>query len=77
MSVQEALAYLEISRASLYRLYLQPGKLTPLRNPALPHGRLRFRAADIHALRPDKAPHLDAAPPRLLAEDPAPYDPHS
>ena len=67
MSVQEAIAYLEISRASLYRLYLKPGKLTPLRNPALPHGRLRFRAADIHALRPDKAP------PRLLAEDAPPY----
>jgi len=75
MSVQEALAYLEISRASLYRLYIKPGKLTPLRNPALPHGRLRFRATDIHALRPDKAPHLDAAPARLLTEDAPGYDP--
>jgi hypothetical protein len=75
MSTQEVLRFLGISRGSLYNLYIRPGRLTPLRNPALRRPPLEFERAAVYALRPDKAPHLDAAPPRLLAEEPPGYDP--
>ena len=66
MTTQEVLRLLQISRASLYRLYIVPGLLTPIRNPNLKRPHLKFRRADVLAL---------AAPPRLLAEDAPPYDP--
>lgn len=78
MTAKEAAAYLRISRTSLQRLYLATGKLTPANPPpgvglSRPR-RFLFRAADVYALA---MPHLDAAPPRLLAEDAPPgYDPH-
>ena len=59
MTLREVLEFLEISRASLYRVYIQPGKLTPIRNSALPRPRLKFYAAEVYALRPDKAPPAD------------------
>ena len=77
MNISEAAAYLEVSRATVYRL-IAKHRIAPITAPnaALAHQRPRFRAADIHALRPDKAPrHLDAAPARLLAEPPGDYDP--
>jgi hypothetical protein len=62
----------------VYRL-IAKHRIAPITAPnaALAHQRPRFRASDVYALRPDKAPHLDAAPPRLLAEDAPPYDPHA
>jgi predicted site-specific integrase-resolvase len=77
MTLREVCNFLEISRASLYRVYLKPGKLTPIRNSALPRPRLKFYQADVYALRPDKVPHLDQAPSHLVAEDPTPYDQHA
>jgi predicted DNA-binding transcriptional regulator AlpA len=76
MNISEAAAYLEVSRATVYRLIAKQ-RLAPIAPPnaALAHQRPRFRASDVYALRPDKAPHLDAAPPRLLAEAPPDYDP--
>ena len=76
MNISEAAAYLEVSRATVYRL-IAKHRIAPITAPnaALAHQRPRFRASDVYALRPDKAPHLDAAPPRLLAEPPGDYDP--
>ncbi len=71
MSTQEVLRFLGISRGSLYNLYIRPGRLTPIRNPALRRSPLEFSRAAVYALRPDKAP------PRLLAEDRAGYDPNA
>ena len=74
MTMQEVLTYLEISRATAYKL-MRAGQLAPLpRNPITQRRPLRFERADVYALRPDKAPPLDAAP-RLLAEEPPGYDP--
>jgi hypothetical protein len=75
MTTQEVLGFLGISRRSLYNIYINPGRLTPIRNPALRRSPLQFERAAVYALRPDKAPHLDAAPTRLLAEDGPGYDP--
>jgi hypothetical protein len=69
MTTQEVLKFLQISRASLYRLYIAPGLLTPIRNPNLKRPHLKFRAADVRALVPTR---LDAAPPRMMALEP-PY----
>ena len=69
MSMQEVLAYLEVSRATVYKL-MRAGRLTPLpRNPLTQRRPLQFDRSAVYALRPDKAP--------AVAEDPAPYDPHS
>lgn len=56
MTLREVCDFLEISRASLYRVYINTGRLTPIRNSALPRPRLKFYRADVYALRPDKAP---------------------
>jgi predicted DNA-binding transcriptional regulator AlpA len=75
MSMQEVIAYLEVSRATVYK-FMRTGRLTPLpRNPVTERRPLQFNRAAVYALRPDKAPHLDAAPARLLAEDGPGYDP--
>ena len=78
MNISEAAAYLEVSRATVYRLIAKQ-RLAPIAPPnaALAHQRPRrylFYAADVRAL---DTPPLDAAPPRLLAEDAPPYDPHA
>jgi hypothetical protein len=76
MTTQEAARELKCSPATVLRL-ARAGTLTPI-NPPSPvlkrPRRLLFRAADVLALA---APHLDAAPPRLLAEEPPGYDPHA
>ena len=72
MTTQEVLNFLQISRASLYRRYIDTGRLVPIRNPNLARPHLKFRRADVLALA---APHLDAAPRGELAEEPPGYDP--
>ena len=73
MTTKQVLECLGITRPVLQRL-IDKGQLTPLN--AVPKGsltlrprRFLFRAADVYALA---MPHLDAAPPLLLAEDDAP-----
>ncbi len=55
MTAKEALAYLEVSRATLYRL-IKAGKLAPLpkRNSVLIKEPLRFAASAVKAMRPEK-----------------------
>jgi AraC-like DNA-binding protein len=75
MTAKEAARALGVSRTTLQRKFIATKRLAPV-NPPNQHldraRRLLFRRADVLALA---APHLDAAPPRLLAEDGPGYDP--
>lgn len=77
MTAKEAARELGVSRTTLQRKFIATGRLAPI-NPPNRHldrsRRLLFRAADVAALA---VPHLDAAPPRLLAEEPPGYDPRA
>jgi hypothetical protein len=78
LGVPQAAALMHVTRMTVKRMAAD-GRLTPIDppNPALRRQRLRFRRADVmrNVPRPDKAPHLGAAPSRLLAEDGPGYDP--
>ena len=74
MNTQEAARELKCSPATVLRL-VRSGKLKPITPKSAVVQRPRrylFYAADVRAL---DTPHLDAAPPRLLAEEPPGYDP--
>jgi hypothetical protein len=78
MTATEAAALIGVSRATIWRRY-RAGRLPAANAHELNSARdkqiaLRFHRADVLALA---APHLDAAPPRLLAEPPPGYDPHA
>jgi predicted DNA-binding transcriptional regulator AlpA len=52
MTTREVLDYLEIGRTKLYEI-IKEGRLAPLpKNPLKQIERLRFRRADVEALRP-------------------------
>jgi len=75
LTVPEVARLLRVSRMTIKRM-VTDGRLVPAepRNPALRRQHYRFKASDVAALA---QPHLDAAPARLLAEEPPPgYDPH-
>ena len=74
MTTQEAARELKCSPATVLRL-VRAGRLQPAtpKSPVVQRARrYKFHRADVLALA---APHLDAAPPRLLAEEPPGYDP--
>ena len=77
ITLTEATKLTGLSRATLWRRY-KAGRL-PAAEPPNPLADrppvLKFHRADVLALKP-KPRHLDAAPPRLLAEEPPGYDPH-
>ena len=76
ITLTEATKLTGLSRATLWRRY-KAGRLPAAVQPNPRADRpavLKFHRADVLALQ---SKHLDAAPPRLLAEDAPPYDPHA